>query len=276
MGEGAATAYSRSMTATSRPLSTRTIVIGALVAVLALVVVLGLWRPLAAPTKPVAAASDPAALSPAALTLPDSPRVLVFGDSWTWGAAASDPTSGYAYLVADLIGGETIVNGEPGSGYLRQGRFGHTYGERIAALDPASAPDAVIIQGSINDRKLGAPGYREAVTAAWDALAQTYPDATIIVLGPAPHHLPIGKGTARIDRDLRDLAAARGWWYISPIEQAWITEANYRDVIDVEVGNKHPSDAGHRYLADRLAGALNTLAAAMTVEAGESEAGGER
>lgn len=235
----------------------------ALIAVAAVAAILGLWRPWAPPpiASPAGAASDVVSVAPPTLVLPDSPRVLVFGDSWTYGAAASTPDLGYAFVLADLTGGETIVDGEPASGYLREGHLGNTFGTRIAALDPGLDPDLVIVQGSINDRKLDASRYREAVTDAWDALSALYPDAAIVVLGPAPHALPIAKGTARIDRDLGELAASRGWWYISPIERGWITEDNYLAVIDVDAGRRHPSDEGHRYLAEQVAAALEELSA---------------
>lgn len=236
-------------------------------------VVLGVWRPwVPSPTTaPIGAAStdeNAVAIAPAPLLLPDDPTVLVFGDSWTYGSAATVPTEGYAYVLADLLGGETIVNGVRGSGYLKPGIDGPAFGERIAALDPALTPDLIIMQGSINDREQGEAGYREAVTAAWDAMSAKYPDATIVVLGPAPHELPVGEGTARIDTDLGELAAARGWWYISPIAQNWITEQNYLSVIDVDLGRKHPSTDGHRYLAEKVAAALAELGDAPVTEAG--------
>lgn len=262
--------------APDRRLRTAGVAIALLLAVTA--GVLGVWRPWTPlpSAAPVGAAADGVtaateAIAPAALTLPEHPTVLVFGDSWTYGSAASEPTLGYAYVLADLIGGETIVKGVRGSGYLKPGIDGPTFGERIAALDPSLSPDLVIIQGSINDRAQGAEGYREAVTAAWDALAAIYPDAAIVVLGPAPHELPVGATTARIDTDLGELAGARGWWYISPIAQDWITEENYLSVIDVEVGRKHPSTEGHRYLAERLAAALDEMRVAPVTEAGGSE-----
>lgn len=263
-------------TATRRRVGAAGIVAGLLLAVAA--VVLGAWRPwIPAPsTAPIGAAvagasGVSAVVAPAPLVLPDDPTVLVFGDSWTYGSAASLPTQGYAYLLADLLGGRTIVNGVRGSGYLKPGIDGPTFGERIAALEPALSPDLVIMQGSINDRAQGVDGYREAVNAAWDAMAAVYPEATIVVLGPAPHELPVGAATARIDADLAELAAARGWWYISPIAQDWVTEQNYLDVIDVEVGRKHPSTEGHRYLAEKLAAALDELGTAPMTEAGGSE-----
>ena len=231
----------------------------------------GAWRPWIQPVvqaPPVAAAELPV-VAPAPLTLPDDPEVLVFGDSWTYGAAATPRTHGYAFELADLIGGTTIVDGVRGSGYLKPGIDGPAFGERIHHLDPNLDPDLIIVQGSINDREQGATGYRPAVNAAWDELAATYPLAQIVVLGPAPHVLPVGAGTARIERDLSALAGARGWWYISPIDEKWITPENYLSVIDVEVGRRHPSNMGHKYLATKVAEALQRFQEAALTTAGD-------
>lgn len=248
----------------------------ALIVVLAVALsgaVLGVWRPwvTATPDAPILAAEEVVTVAPTPLVLPEHPRVLVFGDSWTYGSAASSPTLGYAYVLGELLDGETVVDGVRGSGYLRPGIDGPAFGERIAALDSTITPDLVIIQGSINDREQGADGYRDAVIAAWDALASTYPEAAFVVLGPAPHILPVEAGTARIDQDLAALAGACGWWYISPVQDEWITEQNYLDVIDVDLGKRHPSTDGHHYLAEKVAAALAELAAAPVTEAGGAE-----
>lgn len=227
-------------------------------------VVIGAWQPWQRPTPSSEAAGGARlantgtdASAPTPLAIPSDATVLVFGDSWTYGSAASDPTLGYAYELGRVTGWTTVVNGVRGSGYLRPGIDGPSFGERIAALDPALDPDVIVLQGSINDRLLVAKSdYAGAVTAAWDALAATYPDASIVILGPAPQVLPVEKGTALIDSELSRLAAERDWWYISPIDDAWITTTNYADVIDTGIGRNHPSTAGHAYLAERLAQAL--------------------
>ncbi|MEV7620408.1 SGNH/GDSL hydrolase family protein [Microbacterium sp. NPDC089321] len=230
-------------------------------------VTLGIARPWLPPaeTAPVAAAEN--GISPAALTLPDDPEVLIFGDSWTYGSAATVPTDGYAYRLARLIDGDTVVRGVRGSGYQKPGIDGPDFLTRVAALEKWIDPDLIILQGSINDRRSDAAAYPAAVNAVWDAVVAKYPETPVVILGPAPHELPVGAATARIDRDLGSLAASRGWWYISPVQENWITEANYLQLIDVGAGRKHPTDAGHAYLADKVAGALERFTTAPVTAA---------
>lgn len=267
--------YSHAMNAASRRRRTLPAVLTIAVLVALVAVALGVWRPWSSTSSTAqvagAGSAESVRIAPAPLVLPEHPSVLVFGDSWTYGSAASEPTLGYAYVLAELLDGATTVNGVRGSGYVKPGLDGPAFGERIAALDPALAPDLVIIQGSINDREQGEAGYREAVNSAWDAMSAIYPEAQIVILGPAPHILPVGAGTTRIDADLAALAAERGWWYISPIAESWITPANYLDVIDVDFGRRHPSTDGHRYLAERLAADLVEMGAAPVTVAGGSE-----
>lgn len=259
--------YDRRVTRTSPARARRPIaVLAGVAAAIAVVCALALWRPWTGTAAVVGAAqagpTGAAAVAP--LELPEHPRVLVFGDSWTYGSAATLPTEGYAYVLAELIDGETIVEGVRGSGYLVPGLEGiGTFGARIARLDPALAPDLILVQGSINDRRSPFAGYEDAVTAAWDALAAVYPDVPVVVIGPAPQVLPVEDATARIDRALAVLAAARGWAYVSPIAEDWITPEDYGWIIDTgEIGRDHPTTAGHAYLAERVARALAALAPA--------------
>jgi lysophospholipase L1-like esterase len=225
------------------------------------------WEPLETPAA-ASGGTEAQASGSAPLVLRPGARVLVFGDSWVYGAAAIKPTLGFAYLLADKLDVHTIVDGVRGSGYLKAGMDGPAYGPRIAALDPALDPALIIVEGSINDRHRYPTGYRAAVTKAWNALQATYPHAQIVILGPAPQVLPIEKGTQQIDITLRELAAARQWPYLSPIAEKWITPANYHDVIDTSPrASNHPSTAGHVYLADRVAADIRALERAPVVAA---------
>ncbi|MER7798000.1 SGNH/GDSL hydrolase family protein [Microbacterium sp. NPDC096154] len=252
------------------------LIVTVLVAVLAAVTagVLRPWSPQVAEVEQ-AAAQEPV-LTPPAIRLPAHPDVLVFGDSWTYGSAATPIRRGYAYVLASLLDGQTVVDGGRGSGYLKPGIDRPDYGTRIAALDPTAEYDLIVVQGSINDRRQPAAGYRDAVNAAWDALVELYPGTPIVVLGPAPQVLPVEAATARIDRDLAALAAERQWWYISPIAEEWITPRNYATVIDTsDYGRDHPSVAGHAYLAERLAGALAEITDPVTTLEAAEEAPAE-
>lgn len=243
------------------------LLVGFAIAVLA-VGATALWRPWGVSAEPVAdqpivaaeesgAVAETPVIAPAPLALPEEPTVLIFGDSWTYGSAAIEPTLGYAYVISATLGWDATVDGVRGSGYLKPGIDGDAYGARITNLDPDLDPDLVIVEGSINDRRLYDDGYRAVVEAAWDDLAALYPNAAIVILGPAPQVLPVEMNTARIDEDLAAIAAQRGWWYISPVQDDWITDANYAAVIDTsEIGNDHPSTEGHAYLAARLSAAL--------------------
>lgn len=237
------------------------------------VCLLAAWRPWAGGAT---VAGDGADRSPAAIVAPeplilgDDTRMLVFGDSWTYGSAATVRTDGYAFVTGRLLGWDTVVDGVRGSGYLKPGIDGPAFGERIAALDADISPDLIVVQGSINDRRRHTPLYLGEVRHAWDALAARFPDAAIVILGPAPQVLPVEPATAAIDADLATLAADRAWWYISPLAEEWITDENYLDVIDVsDIGRDHPSTQGHAYLAERLAAALRSMQA--TTDAAASD-----
>ncbi|MFT4235338.1 MAG: SGNH/GDSL hydrolase family protein [Microbacterium sp.] len=234
--------------------------IAALACVLALVVTLGVWRPW---QSTLAAAEVQAAepiVEPDRLSVPADATVLIFGDSWTYGQGATTPEGGYAYQLAELTGWTTIVDGGRGSGYLKPGIDQPTFGERMAVLDPSVPVDLIIVQGSINDRNQDLTAYPAAVDAAWHTLTSIYPDTPVVVLGPAPHELPTAETVLSIDQMLRQQAAERDWWYISPIQENWITEDNYLDIIDTsDAGKYHPSDAGHLFLAQRLADDLQAI-----------------
>lgn len=208
-----------------------------------------------------AAATDrwqaPSAATPTPTPTP-SPSMLVFGDSWTRGMAATDTAHAYPHLTGELLGWDVTALGEDGSGYLHPGELGGFYGTRVAELNPDLDPDVVIVQGSVNDRNELISALPRAARAVWRAVESTYPEADVIILGPAPSTLPLDERVEGIDAVLADLAAEAGLDYISPIAEEWLTEANIGEYIDASAAF-HPSDAGHAYLAERLAADLAEL-----------------
>ena len=207
-----------------------------------------------------------------------------FTGTLTFGVGQRDATartSGLAHLIEHLVMkrvGKVIVahnatTADETVSFYAQGNPAAVcdFLTRVGELESWIDPDLIILQGSINDRLSDAAAYPAAVNAVWDAMVAKYPGVPIVILGPAPHELPVGASTARIDRDLARLAEARGWWYISPVQDDWITDANYLQLIDVGAGRRHPSDAGHAYLAEKVAAALERFRTAPVTAADEAK-----
>ncbi|OAN35045.1 hypothetical protein A4X17_11215 [Plantibacter sp. H53] len=199
--------------------------------------------------------TDPA-LPP--INAPAGASVIIFGDSWTAGYAATPSSEGYAYLTGADMGWETSVRGVSGTGYLNAGPNAEgTYAQRIAEL-PDAEPSLFIMQGGINDAFQDQSTLGEAIDATLAAVRSKYPTTQIVLLGPAPSALPVEANLSSVDNDLRGAARSAGIHYVSPIAENWITAENYQSVID-ETAAGHPSTAGHRYLADKTIEALRNI-----------------
>ena len=187
-------------------------IVGAALAV-AVVCAVAAWRPWVAPSAPAAGSRMPrpsSAVAPAPLALPEQParadlrRLLGLrlrrdrADARLRVRARRDARAGTPSSTASAAAATSSPAIDGGS-----------YGERIAALDPALDPDLVIVEGSINDRRLPAEGYRDAVTAAWDALARALPRRARSSSSARPRRCCPSKPPPRAStRTWRDLAAA--------------------------------------------------------------------
>ena len=100
------------------------------------------------------------------LSLPDAPRVLIFGGSYTYGIGASAPEQGFAYKLAENEGWDAVIDGVPGTGYLDPGphRTG-AYPARMGELDADETFDLILIQGSTHDFAMDHSRLPAAVTA---------------------------------------------------------------------------------------------------------------
>jgi acyl-CoA thioesterase-1 len=184
--------------------------------------------------------------------LPKNPKMVVLGDSYTQGFAASPMSKGYAYLIGRDLGWKTTVLGVGGTGFTYDGPngLGQNYGTRIKALiaSGAAAPDVIVLEGSQNDyRSVGA--ITKTVVADVKLLQKAYPKAAIVLFGPAAPQ-PLQTQLSAIDAADAAAALQLAIPYISPFQENWITTANtkrygYSD-------GAHLNTAGHRYLADRF------------------------
>jgi lysophospholipase L1-like esterase len=191
---------------------------------------------------------------PAASTLTSQPRVVVIGDSYSAGAAdgggSSDawPAMAWKNLTAQGVPVSLGVAAEGGSGYIQRGVNGGIFGEKI---DRAVGVDdaLVVLFGSGNDEvftpdQLG-PVVRDDL-ARVKALA---PRAKVMVIGPCWPY-PDPSPEVRMVRDvLRDQAAQAGAIFVDPIDNHWLQVGD--ELIGVD--HIHPTVAGQKYLADKIA-----------------------
>lgn len=187
-------------------------------------------------------------------------KTVIFGDSWTKGTGAARPELGYAHLTGASLGWSNTVLGAGGTGYMNPGTGGvGPFAQRLGGMPVNAEARLVIMQGSVNDQSQDLPNFAPAVEKALNAAKAKFPNAQLVVLGPAPATLPVAPNLRQIDGKLRQTAEARGIPYISPVQDFWVTESNFSEVIDRAQLN-HPSTAGHAYLAEQTVKALKDLA----------------
>lgn len=188
-------------------------------------------------------------------------KAVIFGDSWTRGYAAEPIESGYAYGVAETFGWDATVDGSDGTGYVNRGQQDvGSFSERLSAIPTDESVELVLLQGGINDiastqnLQLAPMAIRNAI----HEVRVTYPNARIIILGPAPSELPYGNRLSDMDAYLREAAKVAGIGYISPLQGDWINEGNYAEVINEDAAD-HPSTAGHQYLSEKVVASLRNV-----------------
>lgn len=223
--------------------------------IVAIVLVIAFARPLtsnSAGAGPVPTYTPTPYSTSSAIKLPKNPRLLVLGDSYAQGFAASPLTKGFAYLVGSDLGWKTTVNGVGGTGFTYGGTTGIdlSFGTRIKAYiaSDAPAPDVVVLEGSQNDyRSVGK--ISKAIVADVGLLKKAYPKAVVVLFGPAAPQ-PLQSQLSAIDTADAAAAAQLKIPYISPFQQNWFTTANTKQYGYSD--GAHLNTAGHRFLADRF------------------------
>lgn len=200
-------------------------------------------------------------------------RFMVFGDSISdgWIPNAGAAQGSWVPRVARLLGASDVWNqSRAGTGFINDASWG-TFGSRLAADVIAHAPDRLIVFGGYNDAKLNTPT-TETATAAADILTRVkagVPACETIMIGCWAPTYPASASVTATDTALRTVAKDAAVAFISPVTGAiydpagnlvathgpWTTAGSAAYITDTV----HPNDAGHHYLARRIAGALRAL-----------------
>jgi len=191
--------------------------------------------------------APPASAAPAA-------RIAVIGDSYTTGSnmggqgARSWTAIAWQILAIQGLAVAPDIAAEGGAGYGVPGNHGSVFGELTArAVHPDD--DLVVFFGSRNDQPVDP---QDLTVRAHDAFAlarKTAPHARLLVIGP-PWPTPDVPPVVLAIRDvLAAQAAAAGATFYDPLVARWFFDTP--NLIGSD--GVHPTDAGHVYLAYRIA-----------------------
>jgi lysophospholipase L1-like esterase len=192
-----------------------------------------------------------------------APVVMVLGDSYTAGIAATPPEETYAAETARTLGWQIIIAGYGGTGFATPGRvrktFSTSYEEKLAWRP---APDMVMVAGGHNDWNQPPDLVAGTARQLLMKIRQRWPATELVVTGPmwggdAPPR------ALRIRDALKGVAAELRLPFIDPIEERWVTGNRGRRTgtakLYILADGIHPNPAGNRHFADRLITDLRRL-----------------
>jgi lysophospholipase L1-like esterase len=198
------------------------------------------------------------------LTL-DTPlnRIAVIGDSYTTGTDEGGlgpkawTARAWRTLAHQGVQVAADVASEGRAGYGVRGSRGSLFGDLTAR---AVKPDDVLVVffGSRNDQGVDPGLLAEMVHDSFDLARRTAPSARLLVIGP-PWPTADVPGAVLLIRDVLNAAArASGATFVDPLADRWFV--GRPDLIGGD--GVHPTDAGHAYMADKIAPLIRAQLAA--------------
>jgi lysophospholipase L1-like esterase len=208
------------------------------------------------------------------LTKPGGPvsRMFVVSDSFGCAGGATERFKGFPQVLGDLLGIRDVWNGGvSGTGYLNQGAGQATFRQRLSDMTQA-APDIVLSVGGHNDA--GPSLLRDEITAYLSAIRaqSTLRNVPIIIGGvnganqATATTIPLENAMAAAITAFADplvyfvpeITGSAGPYFTGTGSTAGATGTGNCDVY-ISADAVHPNDAGHAYLAGRLADDITRL-----------------
>jgi lysophospholipase L1-like esterase len=181
-------------------------------------------------------------------------HIAVIGDSYTTGGDLGGLGSrGWTARAWQLLTQQGIpisadVAAEGGAGYGTRGNHGSVFEDLTAH---AVKPDDVLVVffGSRNDQGVDPTQLSIVAWGTFQLARSTAPKARFLVIGPPWPTADPPEVVLRIRDALKYQAAVAGATFIDPIAEGWFV--GKPDLIGKD--GVHPTDAGHAYMADKIA-----------------------
>jgi lysophospholipase L1-like esterase len=181
-------------------------------------------------------------------------RVAVIGDSYTTGTdeGGKGPNTWTARAWRTLAHQDLLVTADVASegraGYGVRGDHGSLFGDLTARA--VKRDDALVVFfGSRNDQGVDPVYLAQMARDSFDLARRSAPHARLLVIGP-PWPTAEVPGSVLLIRDiLLDQARIAAATFVDPIADGWFF--GRPDLIGAD--GVHPNDAGHTYMADKIA-----------------------
>jgi len=182
-------------------------------------------------------------------TAPSDSTAVFLGDSYTSGwSGAGLGARGWPRIVGAANGWKVVNLAVPGTGFINPGWTGQPIGSRVgAAID--RHPGVVVIAGGHNDSRWSTASVAAAADRVIERLRAALPNARLVIVAPI---WPSGSPPSRcleLRDHLRRTAASVGAVFVDPLDENWFGGSRHSMILADGI---HPSDAGHRYIAQRV------------------------
>ncbi|MDA4088669.1 Rv0518 family GDSL lipase [Mycolicibacterium hassiacum] len=181
-------------------------------------------------------------------------RVAVIGDSYTAGGEFGGlgrkawTARAWEALARQRIPLTLDVGAEGGAGYGTRGENGSLF-EDLAARTVKADDVLVVFFGSRNDQGVHPAQLSILVYGAFQLARRMAPKASFLVIGPPWPTADPPPAVLQIRDTLRYQAGVAGATFVDPIAEGWFV--GRPELIGAD--GVHPTDAGHQYLADKIA-----------------------
>jgi len=181
-------------------------------------------------------------------------RVSVVGDSYTTGGDEGGlGAKGWTNRAWQLLARQGVqvaadVAAEGGAGYGVPGNRGSVF-EGLATRVVRPDDALVVFYGSRNDQDVDQMVMAGVAHAAFEVARRTAPNARLLVIGPPWPTADVPGSLLRIRDALAIVAQVEGAAFVDPIAERWFV--GRPELIGGD--GVHPTDAGHAYMADKIA-----------------------